>query len=111
MSMAARKHDYDYDLDLELDFGRIDHDPTLDACFHDRPGTAMRSGVVPVSRTTAPAPFTIPRASSVSEFVVGKRESGFVFHEAPRPFPIGKLFAATVVFIAKTVLAAIAYYR
>ncbi len=116
--MAARKYDYAYD--------EADEGTALRTCLHDQPrlvrtsatsisgielGTATRAGVVPISRTMAPAPPTIPRAGTVPAFVVGERISAFALHAPPRNLPIRGLIAATVMFLAFTVIAAIAYYR
>jgi hypothetical protein len=95
-----------YRLDrLELDqLDRLELD-RLDA----NPPT--RSGVVPISRTSAPSPLSIPRAGTVPQFIVGDRISAFALHAPPRELPIAKLIVGTVMFLAMIVCMAAAYYR
>lgn len=128
--MGARKYELDFGFDEDVD-------PTLENCFHDQQrtsrtsstrlaaverssspdllalerGSATRSGVVPINRTSAPSPPAIPRAGTVPEFVVGERTSAFELHEPPRSLPVTQLVLATSMFLAMTVLGAIAYYH
>lgn len=116
--MAAREYDYTYD--------EGDESTALETCLHDqvqraRPasisisrfdvGTSTRSGVVPIRRSGAPTPPSIPRAALVPEFVVGERISAFALHAPARQFPIAALVVATLMFLVMTVLMAVAYYR
>jgi hypothetical protein len=118
--MGARRYDYAFDDDEEA--------TALETCLHDqqrysRPsrasglyrldvGTATTSGVVPINRTSAPSPPTIPRAGTVPIFVAGERISAFMLHEpSKQKLPVAKLLLATVMFLAMTVFVSVAYYR
>lgn len=116
--MGARQYDYAYEEE--------DEGAALETCLHDQQGysrssssglyrldaaSTMHSGVVPINRTSAPSPPSIPRAGTLPQFVVGERVSAFVLHAPSRELPIAKLIAGTVMFLAMIVCMSIAYYR
>jgi hypothetical protein len=129
--MGARQFDYAYE--------EADEGAALETCLHDQQsysrssssgfyrldrlaelelepfegGTPTRSGVVPISRTSAPAPPspTIPRAGTMPRFVVGERSSAFELHAPASEMPAAKVMLGTALFLAMTVLMAIAYYH
>jgi hypothetical protein len=117
--MAARKLDYAYDESDEIaaletclhDQQRTSRSPTSSGFYRRDVDAVTRSGVVPVSRTSAPSPPSIPRAGTVPAFVIGERISAFELHAPPRTLPIASLLVATFMFLVMTVVASIAYYR
>jgi hypothetical protein len=124
--MGARRYDYAYEEE--------DEGVALETCLHDQQSYSrsessglyrldrleldrldadppMRSGVVPISRTSAPSPLSIPRAGTVPQFIVGERISAFALHAPPRELPIAKLVVGTVMFLVMIVCMAVTYYR
>jgi hypothetical protein len=129
--MGARRYDYAYEEE--------DEGAALETCLHDQQSYSrsessglyrldrleldrleldgldasppMRSGVVPISRTSAPSPLSIPRAGTVPQFIVGERISAFALHAPPRELPIAKLVVGTVMFLVMIVCMAVTYYR
>ena len=111
MAMAARKYAEDIDLEACLHDQQRHSPSSPSGLYRLESGTVTRSGVVPINRSSAPSPPSIPRAASMPDIVVGERMSAFELHAPPRQLMTTGLIAGIMMFLAMTVLAAIAYYR